>query len=164
MKRIILTLIGALMIGMTSWAQNYNLYGSAVLQGGYNFLEQQPMADLKLVGDIEFIRFKIELGASIYPSVSKPAKINLEQIFNYCSQSIGVVTGRKHLFYFLVGGMPWAESVKDEANLHWHVTLESGCDFYLSDLLLFNLEILYMVPRSGTGKNLCLRGGLGIKF
>ena len=167
MKRIIVFLC-ALMMGVSSLAQNCGIvFGSVVWQGGYNVLEKQPITDLVLNADIGIVRGRLELGLGILPFPTDADR----QYFKYLAHSIGLVGGEKHLFYALVGATPWGGAEKKDDKLIfkndvWHAKVEGGTDLYLSDRLLLNLEIMYMFPRANEGsfKNLCLRGGLGIKF
>jgi len=169
MKKIVLFLMCTL-FSATVFAQAnvswYDIYGSVVLKGGCNFLEKQPIAAFDLRADIGLIRAQIESDCTRFDGE--------EAVLFAFSPSIGLAYGNKHVAYFLVGGQPWgAVFTKDNRDKRryneWHVKLESGVDFRLSDLLFLNVGLSYLLPRQDTetlqhDRNLSLMAGLGFNF
>ncbi|MBR2299900.1 MAG: hypothetical protein IJ870_04940 [Alphaproteobacteria bacterium] len=142
-------------------------YGSVVLKGGYNILEKQPVGVLGIYGDIAYLRFGVELSYTQFKNASIP-------ILPF-SPMIGATYGERHIFYFLLGGQPWGavslvgEKKRKFAVDTWHLKLETGVDFRLSDLLFLNVSAMYLVPYRNTEtiqhfQNLSVMIGLGLNL
>ena len=173
MRKIVLLLIGALLSTAVYAQMNvswYHVYGSAVLKGGYNVLGKRPVTIFDLNADLGFLRAEFEWGYTPF----RVGNLETEHAI-YFSPSFGVVYGNKNMVYLLVGPQTWGglrtfeDGTQKILSDIWHLKIETGVDFRISDLFYFNVSGVYLLPRKDDAnvqhfQNLSFLAGLGINF
>ena len=143
-----------------SWKE---VKGACIIHGGYNFLQKSSIAGIDLCCNIGYIRGNFEIGWSYVPYDG------LNHHFYYTSISVGPTIGRRSKFYAQIGGLSWCGFHKNNFyDNYWHAKVKTGSDIYLSEVLMLNIELGYIIPYRDNflhfDEALSLRAGIGVKF
>ena len=142
-------------------------------RGGYNFLENAPLAGGSVTLQIFNIRAEMELGWAQFtlPNVSKG---NL----CYFSTMVGYSYEFNHSVYAMIGITNWGNAELDfqkhdlynvRSDIRGKVKV--GCNLYMTQRLFFNIEMSYIWPPLSPPGDFCYRysglaitAGLGVRL
>ncbi|MBQ2810981.1 MAG: hypothetical protein IJF12_02305 [Alphaproteobacteria bacterium] len=174
MKKIIILLLVAAFLPLSASAYSYGGYKDVTVditaRGGYNFMENVPLAG-GAVG-VQFWGLRAELEAG-WTSFNLPEGI-LKKDFCYISPMIGYSYGFNHKLYAMVGFTNWGYvDYYDKQPMFKQdiicAKIKVGGNLYITEHLFVNLDLSYLFPKHMdeyclTYKGFNLMGGLGFRF
>lgn len=154
--------------------RDWKLHVSPTVYGGYNCLENAPIAGVAVPIYVNFIRAELDFGYTYLNTYLG------HKDFMTFSPSIGVQYGNKVRGYAMYGWTTWANITKVGAPNSkcptdrfysdlFHHKIKGGVEVILTKKLFLNAEVGYVFSRESSTyyenfSNLSLRAGLGWRF
>ena len=174
MKKIIISLLIAVIVPLSASAYSYGGYNDVTVditaRGGYNFMENVPLAGGAVGVQFWGLRAEIEAG---WTPFNLPNGLNKKD-FCYISPMIGYSYGFSHNLYAMIGVTNWGyvDTHLGEPLFRQDIMrpkIKIGGNLFVSKHIFINVDLSYMFPKQMNEccinyKGFDLKGGIGFKF
>ena len=158
-----------------SWEEKWKLHATPTVYGGYNCLENAPMAGVAVPITANFLRCELDFGFTTVET-----SLGNKSFFTY-TQSIGGQYGNDRIKgYLMLGAVTWPRVVHEGAEFYYGKgsvfgvsqvlgKIKGGIDVNLTSKLVLNFDVAYVIwddegEHLETFDQLALRAGIGWKF